>query len=143
MERKINVYNMKRYVLLIIISTLNCICWAQSETKDSVFIQINKVPSNKILFGINEGKLVTVSVDTKTKYKYFSGFISAYSNSELILYKKTDLPSKKIISYKSYNGMLNKNFMDIYLHYHTYFIISEDKNNYLLLQVRPIVVYKQ
>ncbi|MBC7655297.1 MAG: hypothetical protein H7098_12605 [Oligoflexus sp.] len=130
---------MKKTILLImLILGFEC-SYSQKGVKDSIFVRIDKLDQNKFSYGISGGKIIALTVLIKNKYENSLGFASGYFNSDLVLKEKTTIDSKKVVEYKTYNEMLNKDFYDIYFHYHTYFIISEDKYNYLVLEVRPIL----
>lgn len=113
-------------------------CHAQVVINDSAFVKINELNPSLLKFYLGEGKIRMVIVKIKTKYEESTGFVSGMFHSDLELKEKSKIEQKKIISYQQYNTLLNNDFLNIWMHYKTYFIISEDKTNYLLLRVSPI-----
>ncbi len=88
---------------------------------------------------MNDGKIGLVHIYIKNKYENQTGYVSGYFDSNLTLKQKHKLDPKKILSYDDYVNLINKDLWNVYYYYKVYFIISEAKYDYLVLQVRQIV----
>lgn len=126
--------------ILTVILMFLCPCaYSQLKAVDSVFVEINKLSSEKIYYGLLDAKINLVNISLKNRYQDQLGFIAGYSDSKFFLKKREAIREDKVVSYEKFNKMLNEDFMKIYYYYKIYFIISEDKDNYLTLDVRPIL----
>lgn len=134
---------MKKILYFITLLCISKTSFGQVEIKDSVFIKINNLESKYVLYQISNGKMIGVDILIKNKYENQTGYASGYFGSNLILKEKHKLDPKKILSYVEYVNLINKNLMDVYLHYKIYFILSEAKYAYLILQVRQMVQYQE
>lgn len=130
---------MKTLIVLVSFIFISTYTYSQLKVTDSVFVEINKLNPAKINFSLYNDKINVINIDVKNKYQDLIGFIAAYSDSKFFLKKRESVPKEKVISYENFNEMLNKDFLKIYFYYKVYFIISEDRDNYLVLDVRPIL----
>ena len=130
---------MKTLIVLVSFIFISTYTYSQLKVTDSVFVEINKLHPAKINFSLYNDKINVINIDVKNKYQDLIGFIAAYSDSKFFLKKRESVPKEKVISYENFNEMLNKDFLKIYFYYKVYFIISEDRDNYLVLDVRPIL----
>ena len=83
---------------------------------DSVFAEINKLCPEKIDYGLYKDSNNVINIDFKNKYEKSLGFIAGYSDSKLFLEKREDIPKEKVLSYESFNDLLNEEFLKIYFY---------------------------
>lgn len=129
---------MKYYFLFFLLFIFSATSLAQVQIKDSLFVRIDQLKPSKLTYHVEKGNIFLIQVDIKNKYVNTAGFILAHGNSDLALKNKKEV-EKKVISYSTFNKMLNQDFLNIYLYTNVYFVLSESKADYLALMMRPIL----
>lgn len=130
---------MKKLLLLcLFIFSINYL-FAQIEVRDSVFIKIKDLKSEKLTYSLSDGKITYLSIDISNKYEKFTGFVTGYFGSNLTLKQKHKLDPSKVITYDKFVELINKDILNVHYYYRIYFIISESKYDYLTIQARQIM----
>ena len=111
---------------------------AQIKIRDSLFVRIDKLKPSRLSYQLDHGNIIGMNVFIENKYDKTAGFILAPGKSDLALKNKKEV-EKKVISYSTFNKMLNQDFLNIYLYTNVYFVLSESKADYLVLKVGPIL----
>lgn len=131
-----------RLIIFLFVSILcqnKCYSQEKQILNDTLYINIKDIPSDKILYMLNRfGGIGTVGINIKNKYTDYQIFGNKEFNSTFILKKKDEIDAKNILSYKDYNKYLNKDYVKTIVKYKLFFIISDDKLNYLLAEVKPL-----
>lgn len=129
----------KKILFTVFLMLLIKPCYSQLEVRDSVFVRIDRLNPESYSYSVFDFKINGLTVLIKNKYEKSLGFVAGYSDSKLFLKKRENIPKEKVLSYDSFNDLLNEDFLKVYFYYKIYFIISEDRYNYLTLNVRPIL----
>ncbi len=110
--------------------------FSQAKIKDSLYVSLYKLAPEKYSYAIHNGKINVVNVNIKNKYGSQMGYVTGYYSSRLSQIKKES--KHRIISYEKLNDMINADYLNVQNNYHLFFILTEDKYNYLTIQLRPI-----
>ena len=128
---------MRKYFLSFFLVVVLIPCFAQSKIRDSLFIRIDQVKSEKLSYHLKQGKLFHIVVFVKNKYEGITSFFAIKNNSDLALIKIKNVDSRKVLSYSTFNEMLNKDFLDVLFYNKVYFVLSKSREDYLVLWVQP------
>ena len=129
---------MKKIFLIVGFMGFLMPCFAQSKIKDSLFVRIDQLKPSKLKYQLNKGDIIGIDIFIQNKYDKTAGFMLANGKSDLALIIKKKV-EKRVISYSAFNNMLNRDFRNIWAYTQIYFILSESRTDYLVLEVRPIL----
>jgi hypothetical protein len=129
---------MKFHVVTFLLILITCNCaYSQDNLKDTLYIRIDKLKPEQKSFSIHKGKIFHFNTTIKSKYKNFGGFLGI--ETELIAVSKNAIKKDKLLSFKEFNNLLNDDFLNIYLNYKTYFVLTSDQNNFITILLLPIL----
>lgn len=125
-------------IVLITLSTINFKLFA--DNKDSLYVKINNLnPKLKSILIDNKGNISIFSISMKNKYDNVFRFGCNYYESSIFTKNKRKINQNNLINYYKLNEMLNKDFIKIATNYEVFFILTEDKNNFYSIKVRPLL----
>lgn len=126
----------------IFIISFNCLT-INAHAKDSLYVNINDLsPKVKSIFLSDKGIISIISISMKNKYENVFRYGCDPSNFKVFIKNKIRTNKNNLLAYSKLNEMLNKDFLKIATKYEVFFILTEDKNNFYAINVRPIIPNK-